>query len=154
MTSTETYPNAAYLLTLIGGIFVLLGGIIATVFGAIVTFFLFGLGGVIGILGLIWGIILIYCANNLKSNPSQHVTWGIVIILLSLMSWVGSFGGLFIGFILSFIGGILAVVWNPVQLQGRSSMGQQPHSGRFCPNCGTAVSQETKFCPNCGKQLN
>jgi hypothetical protein len=154
LTYSEVYPSGAYILTLVGGIFVLLGGLGLSTVGAVLTFFAFGLGGIIGILGIIWGILLIYAATRLKSNPGQHGTWGALIVLFSLLSWFGGLGGFLIGFLLSLIGGILAIVWNPTSISPPTTYQPTPqNSGRFCSNCGSMVSQETKFCPRCGKQL-
>ncbi|MGC8619224.1 MAG: zinc ribbon domain-containing protein [Thermoplasmata archaeon] len=109
----EQYPGTAYILSLIGGIFVLLGGIIVMVVGAIFTVYLLGIGGLYGVLGIIWGIIILIGASRLKSRPMEHNTWGIIILVFSILSWFGGMGGLFIGFLLGLIGGILALTWHP-----------------------------------------
>lgn len=154
MSVKTDYPDAAHLLSLIGGIFVLIGGLLFAVFGAAITFFAFGLLGLFGVLGVIWGIVLIYGAMKLRSNPEQHDTWGALIVLFSLLSWVGGMGGFVIGFLLCFVGGILAIVWRPAQPASGAGLplGQQA-PGRYCPSCGAPVAQDTKFCPHCGKQL-
>ncbi|MEM0118134.1 MAG: DUF6114 domain-containing protein [Conexivisphaerales archaeon] len=105
----DKYPNEAYILSLIGGIFVLIGAIVVTLAGAALTFFLLGIGAIIGVFGLIWGIVLIYFAGKLKSDPAGHTTYGALIVVFSLLSWFGSYGGLVIGFLLCLIGGIMAI---------------------------------------------
>ena len=106
-------PTAAFVLSLIGGIFIILGGIFLAVLGAAVTFFFGGIGGIFGILGIIWGIIVIIGAVMLNSNTEQHTTWGVIVLVFSIVSWFGALGGFFIGFLLALIGGILGITWKP-----------------------------------------
>ena len=52
-----------------------------------------GLGygfGVLGVVGLVFGIIVIVSAIMLNSRPEQHSTWGILIVLFSVLSIFGS----------------------------------------------------------------
>ena len=159
--SQESYPSAAFALSLISGIFVLLGGLIVAVIGAVFTFFAFGIGAIIGIFGIVWGIIIIICANNLRTHPEQHVTWGVVILVFSLVSWVGAVGGLLIGFLLGLIGAILAISWQPPQTTAAPTYAPPSpppsmttmQSTRYCPNCGAPVQPNAAFCSNCGKPL-
>jgi hypothetical protein len=112
-TITFERPTAAFVLSLIGGIFVLLAGLFVMLVGALLTFFAFGVGGAFGLLGVIWGIIIIVGAAMLNSHPSDHVLWGVIILVFSIISWIGAVGGFFIGFLLGLIGGILAIVGHP-----------------------------------------
>jgi MFS family permease len=108
--------NAAYILSLIGGIFVLSGGIILLALGTVLSMFTFGLGFLgflAGIIGIIWGILIIIIAIRLKSDPSNHMTYGILLIMFSILSFFGAIGGFVIGFILTLIGGIMAIIYNP-----------------------------------------
>jgi hypothetical protein len=132
MTETER-PTAAFLLSLVGGIFILLGGGVMSMFGP------FGFGGMMGgyggmmgyrysgygmmgalgfgmfgILGLIFGVIVIISAFMLNSKPHERSTWGTLIVIFSVLSIFGSaMGGFGIGLILGLIGGILAITWKP-----------------------------------------
>jgi hypothetical protein len=160
--ASESYPSAAFILSLIAGIFVLLGGLLVAAIGALLSFFAFGIGAIAGILGIIWGIIIIVGANNLRSHPEQHVTWGVIILVFSFISWFGGLGGFLIGFLLGFIGGILAITWQPSQATAAPTyVSPSPHpmptsnlqATRYCPNCGAPVVPNTAFCPHCGKQL-
>jgi hypothetical protein len=160
--SQESYPSAAFALSLVAGIFVLLGGLVVAAIGAIFTFFLFGIGAIIGIFGIIWGVIIIVGANNLRAHPEQHVTWGVIILVFSLISWFGGLGGFLIGFLLGLIGGILALMWQPPQKMATptyvppsqpSSTTSTAQANRYCPNCGAPVQQNAIFCPHCGNQL-
>jgi hypothetical protein len=46
--------------------------------------------------------------------PRGHTVWGALAIIFALVSWAVALGGLFIGFLLTLIGGILALVWKPL----------------------------------------
>lgn len=132
----QPYPESALILSLLGGIFILIGGLI------LLPIF-------IGIFGVICAIIVMYSAYNLKADPSNHVTAGVTIIVLSLLSWIGAIGGFFIGFLLSLIGGILALTW-----EGRSMSVPAPsHGDKICPFCANTIPETATFCPKCGSQL-
>lgn len=145
MSETEK-PAIAFILSLIGGIFILLGGGMMSMMGSYFGSYGFGMmgryggyggyrgwGGMMGsypgygmmgglgfgtfgILGLIFGAIVIVSALMLKSKPEQHSTWGILIVLFSVLSMLsGAMGGFGVGLILGLIGGILAITWKPTQ---------------------------------------
>jgi len=131
--SDKEKPTAAFILSLIGGIFILLGGGMMSMlgywfigsyrgrgFGMMGPFGMMGgLGygfGVLGVVGLVFGIIVIVSAIMLNSRPEQHSTWGILIVIFSVLSVFGSaMGGFGVGLILGLIGGILAITWKPTQ---------------------------------------
>lgn len=72
--------------------------------------------GMFGILGLIFGIIVIISAFMLNSKPQEHSTWGILIVIFSVLSMFGgTMGGFGVGLILGLIGGILGITWKPPQ---------------------------------------
>lgn len=116
-------PTAAFVLSLIGGIFILLGGaliaILAASFGglmSVVGFGDFGLGvALLGSLGLIFGLIIIVGGVMMYMKPEQHVMWGVIVLVLSIVSIPFSIAGFFIGFILALVGGILGLVFKPSQ---------------------------------------
>jgi len=129
MTETEK-PTAAFLLSLVGGIFILLGGGATSMFGGFLGMMgrrgmmgyqfsgmMGGLGvglGLFGVLGLIFGIIVIISAFMLNSKPQEHSTWGTIIVIFSVLSIFGSMmGGFGVGLILGLVGGILAITWKP-----------------------------------------
>jgi len=98
-------------LTIIGGLFILGGGLILAIVGAIIRLFgfwsgFFLLGLLIGFLTLLVGILMIVV-------PSAHTLWGILAILFALVSIPAALGGFVIGFILTLLGGILALTWRP-----------------------------------------
>lgn len=146
MTKVER-PTVAFMLSLIGGIFVLLGGGVMSMFGSFWFPSPYGFGmmggfrgwggmmgygypgygygsmgglgfGLFGILGLIFGGIVVISAIMLNSKPEQHSTWGVLIIAFSVLSIFGSaMGGFGIGLVLGLIGGILAITWKPTESQ-------------------------------------
>lgn len=113
----QSGPYLAYLLSLIGGIFVLLAGLALMLLGAVLTFFAFGIGAIFGVVGVVWGLLIIFCAFMLRSHPHQHFIWGILIVLFSLLSWVGGLGGFAIGFLLALIGGVMGILWSAPRVQ-------------------------------------
>lgn len=139
MTEVEK-PGTAFVLSLIGGIFILLGGGAMTMLGSWMGNYGYGMMGgyggwggrmgpgfgmmeglgygfgFLGVLGLIFGLIVIISALMLNNKPEQHSTWGTLIIVFSVLSIFGSaMGGFGIGLILGLIGGILGVTWKPPQ---------------------------------------
>ncbi len=133
----EEKPTAAFILSLVGGIFILLGGGMMSMLGSYMGqygwgmmggyggwggmmgpgFGMMGLAfGALGFLGLIFGAIVIISAIMLNSKPEQHSTWGTVIIIFSVLSIFGSaMGGFGLGLVLGLIGGILAITWKPTK---------------------------------------
>ena len=131
MTNVER-PTAAFILSLIGGIFILLGGGMMSMLGygfrGMMSsyggwgygmmrpgFGMMGLAfGATGILGLVFGVIVIISAIMLNSKPQEHTTWGTLIVIFSVLSIVGSaMGGFGIGLVLGLVGGVLAITWKP-----------------------------------------
>jgi len=159
-------PSIAFWLSLVGGVIVLLAGVVVTAFGAALSFVLGGLGElgeIFGLAGVIWGVLIVLFASLLRSMPDRHVGFGVLIILFSMFSWFGAFGGFAIGFLLSLVGGILAILWKPeVPLAEMppapsppppAATATTPGPVKFCPNCGTPVEVGEKFCKICGKAL-
>jgi hypothetical protein len=59
------------------------------------------------------GLIMIVGAFMMYSKPTSAKMWGIIVLILSILSWVTAVGGIVIGFLLGLIGGILAMVFKP-----------------------------------------
>jgi len=162
----EEKPSTAFILSLIAGILIVVGGVVGSVFmgmmgswyggwsgmmgPGMMEFPWWGFGMAFGITGLVIGIIVILSAIMLDSRPKEHKTWGIIILVFSILSIIGGMGGFGIGLILGIIGGALAISWQPSPPIPPTA----PHvTGRFCPQCGKAVSGDAKFCPHCGKEI-
>lgn len=119
-------PTAAFVLSLLGAIFIILGGIVYMVLFSVIggAFDLLGMGGVgdifiiMGVLGLIWGILVLVGAIMMNSgNPGKVRTGAVLVLIFSIISWFGAAGGFFIGFLLGLIGAILGLTWHPSQTQ-------------------------------------
>ena len=71
-----------------------------------------GFVSAIGIFGLICGILVTASAILLRLMPEQRQTWGILILIFSILSFFGA-GGFIAGAILGIVGGILTLRWRP-----------------------------------------
>lgn len=159
----QNQPTAAYTLSLVGGIFGILLGLLYIVLGAFVGVFTFGFGlliiGGIGLWTVICSILVITFAGKLKENPTEHSKWGALILVFSIIGIMGIIGAVF-----AFIGGILALIYDPKPANQASYAAppQQPYYNppaqqvsyqpKYCPQCGTQQQTGARFCPNCGRQ--
>ncbi|GEM_PF-1185307 len=168
-------PTAAMVLSLIGGIFVILGGVFIAFLGSVIgSLSIVGSGGAsatllaLGLVGVVFGIIMILGGVMMYTNPRSHTMWGAIVLVLSILSWVTAVGGLFIGFLLGLIGGILALVFKPSMAPGMmpgQPMGSYPTGamgpmgtapppmggmGMTCKNCGASIPAGATRCPSCG----
>ncbi len=100
------------------------------------------------ILGLVFAGVVLYSAIKLNSSSVQHVTWGSLILVFSILSVFTSWGGFGIGLILGVIGGGLAIAWKPT-----ITLSNSLPTGRSCPNCGRSIAMDASFCSYCGQQL-
>jgi hypothetical protein len=137
MTGAEK-PRTAFVLSLIAGIFILLGAGVMIMLRSWMGNYGYGMvrgygryGGMmgqgfgtmdgpgyglslLGVVGLIFGAIVIISAVMLNSRPQQHTTWGILVIIFSVLSIFASVaGGFGVGLILGIVGGALALTWKP-----------------------------------------
>jgi hypothetical protein len=132
--NTNTIKNSrnmnttAFALTLIGGILMLINGgmslMMLTYYGSDFGFMWGMMGGYQGMMGslgfpfgsflglmlvaLVCGVIVTVGALMFNSRPAEHRSWGIIILIFSVISFVGM-GGFFIGAILGVAGGALAL---------------------------------------------
>jgi hypothetical protein len=128
----SAYPKTAALLALAGGLIIMLGGVI---FLGVASFviphlnlsnmtvpqgidraalpgLISGVLDVMGSFGLICGAIVLVSATMLLARVGQRRTWGILILVFSVLSFIG-LGGLVIGAILGIAGGVLTLRWKP-----------------------------------------
>lgn len=132
--STSTGPEAAFVLSLVGGVLILIGSVVVmmwafggmSAWGGPMGIMMGGYDGMMGgmgfsgmgifggmsFLGLIAGILVLVGAVMLRSRPEQASTWGMIILVFSIVSLFGM-GGFFVGAALGFVGGLLAVTWRP-----------------------------------------
>ncbi len=108
-------PTTAFVISLLGGIFVLLGGLLWAAVGTIVAIFTFGAGFLLYAF-LLFGIVIIVGSVMMNNNPRSAHSWGVVFIVLGVISLIGIVTAL--GGILSIVGGALALSWRqPMQAQ-------------------------------------
>ena len=126
-------PSAPFVLSLVAGILVLLGGVTTMLWsssgmpmwGGMMGGMMGGYQGMMGGMGLGGGIFfgmgafaiasglaVLLGATMIYSRPRETSTWGVVILVFSLVSLFGM-GGFFMGAILGIVGGILALTWKP-----------------------------------------
>lgn len=133
--TTSAYPKTASILALAGGILITLSGVL---FIAVSAFILpnldysnvsippnltsasipalvSGIVGVMGTFGLVSGVIVLVSAVMLLANLGQRRTWGVLILVFSILSFIG-LGGFIVGAILGMVGGILTLRWKPPTL--------------------------------------
>ncbi len=140
--SSQSKPDTAFALSLIGGILMVIGGGITSMWftsgglgiagmmggfgGGIIGGmggFPWMLGGAFGanfglmsaltMVGLIAGLVVLTASILLNSRPADSKTWGTIILVFSIVSLIGM-GGFVIGALLGIAGGALALSWRPV----------------------------------------
>lgn len=127
MTDGER-PAAAFILSLVGGVLILVAGLFGLVawtawgrigywggWGWMMRPWMMGwwmpwAWAAFSLIGLVSGIIIIVGAVMLQSRPAEAQTWGVLILVFSVISIFGT-GGFVLGAILGIIGGILALTW-------------------------------------------
>jgi len=118
VAAQEARPRSAFLFSLVGGALVVIGGLdlllpeIPSTFCWIDTFCQPAMSPW-GVIGMLWGSLMMACASQLYMKPHHHIKWGSLIVLLSLLSWIGAQGGFGVGFVLGLCGGIGGMLWNP-----------------------------------------
>jgi hypothetical protein len=140
MTNRVTEMNAqntsqvAFILSTLGGLLIVVNGIFSSMwfmtgelpfigmmggFGGMMSGFHEMMGGLgiplsfmssFSLIGLVSGIFVIIGALMLRAQPSEHRSWGLVILVFSITSFLGT-GGFILGAILGVIGGSLAITW-------------------------------------------
>jgi uncharacterized membrane protein len=121
--------DATWVISLIGGVFILLAGIFVALLGEIfrvmmmcpcctTAMYSWFSGPIIffGVAGIIFGVIVIVFAQRMRNNPSNH-TWAVLVMIFSLLNFIGAGVGFIIGAVL--VGGILGLTW-------KNSTPQQP----------------------------
>ncbi len=63
--------------------------------------------------GTLWGALIIAFSLLMFLDLKRNRIYGAAIILLSFASWYGTSGGLFLGFVFAFLGGIMGYIWKP-----------------------------------------
>jgi hypothetical protein len=128
--TTVQKSSVPYILSLIGGLIILVGSLVSVYWFALGSSafgsyygMMGGWHGMIGdfgfansywitfsVVGLVCGVVVVISAFMLNSRPTEHLTWGALILVFSAVSLV-SMGGWFVGALLGIIGGALALSW-------------------------------------------
>lgn len=74
--------------------------------------FPYGIVSGLMLVSLVSGVLVIVGAAMISIHPSQSSMWGIVVLVFSIISFVGM-GGFVIGAVLGIVGGVLALTWRP-----------------------------------------
>jgi hypothetical protein len=125
------YPNIPSILALVGGALIVLFDIFLLTISAVILPHLnytnftpprgymgnpgaiaAGFVGAIAAFGLICGIIVKMSAVLLRLKPNQRQTWGILVLVFSVLGFFG-FGGFIVGSVLGIVGGIMTLRWKP-----------------------------------------
>ncbi len=119
-------PTLAGLITIVGGFFILVGGLFLALFG-IVLVDLHVPGGRLFFIGAIDGLVTILVGALIVALPPAKTALGIAAIVLAFVSLPFALGGFLIGFLLTVVGGGLAIAWRPfVLVAGPPPGGPQP----------------------------
>lgn len=136
-------PTAAFVLSLISGVLVLLTALIIFVVASLLGLTIGEIGEfpeipglselfamasalfvVMGVLGLIFGALILVGAVMIYSGkPGKVKTGSILVLVFSILSLITVGGGFVIGFILGLIGSILGLTWKPPVKQEPSASG-------------------------------
>lgn len=71
-----------------------------------------GFVGALAAFGLACGILVTLSAIMLRLMPVHRQTWGILMLVFSILGFFG-FGGIIIGSVLGILGGIMTLTWKP-----------------------------------------
>ncbi|HEX9429118.1 MAG TPA: DUF6114 domain-containing protein [Candidatus Bathyarchaeia archaeon] len=132
--SVEDKPVAAFILSLLGGIFILLGAFVMSMFAfgtgnmmgmmgmmsgtmagssGLMAMMMMGYSFAFAIVGLASGALVILGSVMLYNRPSESQIWSAVILAFSLLSILGSMGGFMVGLVMGVLGGTFGLVWKP-----------------------------------------
>lgn len=127
--SHDEKPVAAFVLGLMGGVFILLGAVVMSVFAFGSMSMMMGMmsmGGMMSmtqiagfiplltIFGLFSGVNVLIGSWMLYQRPSENQMWGGIVLGFSMLSLIGAMGGLMVGLVLGIISGVLGLTWrNP-----------------------------------------
>ncbi|MDS0256381.1 hypothetical protein ApAK_01600 [Thermoplasmatales archaeon AK] len=72
-------------------------------------------------LGILWGALTVVSGILLLLNWKNHSLYGSIILISSMLSWIGDNGGFLVGFVLGLLGGIMSITWNPIKYRKGTS---------------------------------
>jgi len=119
--SVPPKPVAAFALSLVAGVFILLGSAVMSMFALGVPEMMMGgtegmhvgtgmTGSMMGGMMMTWMLVILGSVMLYTRSAENHL-WGAIILTFSVVSILGSMGGLLAGLVLGMLGGILALTW-------------------------------------------
>lgn len=113
----RTPPATPEVLAVVGGAFIAaIGALLAISYAgspSLQSFFPSSWGIVLGACGVLTGVGIVLSVLAIHRRPARHLIGGAVILLLSIVSVVVASGGLIVGFVLAFVGGLWLFTWSP-----------------------------------------
>lgn len=111
---TTGYPGTAVALSMIGGLAFLVVAAVVGVVGAVSA--VFSLWPALAVAGTVAGLVIVGVLTLvfgylLRRQPELGLIWGILLVVLALVSLPLLFGGFVVGFLLTLVAGILAITW-------------------------------------------
>jgi hypothetical protein len=121
-----------------GSVLVIVGGLLTLLVGAVVSYVFHSLFSAVHIgstaltsflfLGPVLGLVLVIVGILALVLPSINIVWGILAIIFGVLSlFTTALGGVFLGFILVLIGGILIAVKRAPPPAPMAPYGTQPY---------------------------
>src|SRR5919108_2545833 len=103
---------------------------------------------ILGVIGIVFGLLVVLGAVMMYSQPKSHTTWGVIVLVFSIIAFPT--WGFVIGSILGFVGGILGIVFDPnPQYPMQYTIQNVPST--VCMKCGRVWNVTAgPFCANCG----
>jgi len=168
----EPRPLGAFVLSLIGGLFILLAGITELSIDYAVSVSVPPVSGqpwvaILGAVGVALGMVVIAASVGLYLYPAHHALFGVVVLVASLLSFL-SFWGFLVGLVLGLVGGVLGIAWSPYRspfvaygfpsyaIGGTGApppAAPPPGAHRACLKCGRLGAGDAKFCAYCGAPM-
>ncbi len=143
MSDSEQKPEYAFLATLIGGIFILVDGAIGFMIAVRSGYWYIWIWDfpysafLLGALGIVLGVLIIMSGIMGYKKIQRTSVIGMMVIALSIASFILTMGGFVIGFGFGLVGGILFLVWEPAEMKN-------------CLHCGKTIKLDSWYCPHCG----
>ena len=150
----ESRPVNAFILTLLGGLFILMGTLLGVVFAPTYTYagayvptyyYPFLLSSAIS------GVVVLLAAALMYVRPEMHVAWGVIALVLSVTSSIGAVTGYdaifgVVGIVLGAVGGAMSIAWRTTSGFGPAPAGVL----RLCTGCGRYIPMMYPYCAYCG----
>ena len=109
-------PIDAGIVSLLGGLLILYVGVRSIIISGSISGITTGEHLALT-LGAVWGIVLTASSILVMFGTRRTRIFGAIIVVFSLLSWIGTEGGFTIGFVLCILGGFMAVSWKKRRIE-------------------------------------